>query len=60
MIRDVAAKRYAEAAYLIAHQGGNQDAWLSGLAAVAALFGDDRAHAVFENAACPPPKSKHS
>jgi F-type H+-transporting ATPase subunit delta len=53
VIRDVAAKRYAEAAYLLAKQDGKEDAWASGLAAVAALFGDDRAHAVFENARVP-------
>ena len=53
MIRDVAAKRYAEAAYLIARQDGKEDVWSSGLADVAALFGDDRARAVFENARVP-------
>ena len=53
MIRDVAAKRYAEAAYLIARQNGKEEAWSSGLADVAALFGDDRARAVFENARVP-------
>ena len=53
MIRDVAAKRYAEAAYLIARQDGKEDAWSSGLADVAALLGDDRARAVFENARVP-------
>ena len=53
MIRDVAAKRYAEAAYLIARQDGKEEAWSSGLADVAALFGDDRARAVFENARVP-------
>ena len=31
MIRDVAAKRYAEAAYLIARQDGTEAAWLEGL-----------------------------
>jgi F-type H+-transporting ATPase subunit delta len=53
VIRDVAAKRYAEAAYLIARQDGKEEAWSSGLAGVAALFGDDRARAVFENARVP-------
>lgn len=53
MIRDVAAKRYAEAAYLIASQDGKEDAWSSGLADVAALFGDDGARAVFENTRVP-------
>jgi len=53
VIRDVAAKRYAEAAYLIARQDGKEEAWSSGLADVAALFGDARARAVFENARVP-------
>jgi F-type H+-transporting ATPase subunit delta len=53
VILDVAAKRYAEAAYLIARQDGKEDAWSSGLADVAALLGDDRARAVFENARVP-------
>jgi F-type H+-transporting ATPase subunit delta len=53
VIRDVAAKRYAEAAYLIARQDGKEEAWSSGLVEVAALFGDDRARAVFENARVP-------
>lgn len=49
MIRDVAAKRYAEAAYLIARQDGKEDAWSEGLSAVAALFGDEQAEALFAN-----------
>lgn len=49
MIRDVAAKRYAEAAYLIARQDGTEDAWSQGLANLNALYGDPRAPAVFEN-----------
>lgn len=49
MITDVAAKRYAEAAYLIAQQEGTEDAWSSGLAAMAVLFGDEQARAVFES-----------
>jgi F-type H+-transporting ATPase subunit delta len=53
VIRDVAAKRYAEAAYLIARQDGKEEVWSSGLAGMAALFGDDRARAVFENARVP-------
>jgi F-type H+-transporting ATPase subunit delta len=54
VIRDIAAKRYAEAAYLIARQDGKEDAWSTGLAAMAVLFGDDRARAVFESARVPP------
>ncbi len=49
MIRDVAAKRYAEAAYLLARERGNEDAWSAGLAAMAALFGDHQAAALFES-----------
>jgi F-type H+-transporting ATPase subunit delta len=54
VIRDVAAKRYAEAAYLIARQDGKEEAWSSGLAAMAALFDDAQARAVFENTRVPP------
>jgi F-type H+-transporting ATPase subunit delta len=54
MIRDVAAKRYAEAAYLLARERGNDDAWSSGLAAIAVLFGDERAQPLFESTLVPP------
>jgi len=40
VIRDVAAKRYAEAAYLLAREDGKEEAWSQGLAAMAALFAD--------------------
>lgn len=49
MIREVAAKRYAEAAYLIAREDGKEEAWASGLRALAALFGDQQAQALLEN-----------
>jgi F-type H+-transporting ATPase subunit delta len=49
VIRDVAAKRYAEAAYLLARQDGTEEQWSAGLAGMAALFGDDQARALFEN-----------
>ncbi len=49
MIRDVAAKRYAEAAYLIATQDGKLDAWSDGLAAMAGLFGDEQASLLFQS-----------
>lgn len=49
MIRDVAAKRYAEAAYLIAREGDKEEEWSNGLEALAALFGDPQAAAMFEN-----------
>ncbi len=49
MIREVAAKRYAEAAYLIAQQDGKQDAWSSGLAIMGSLLGDQQAQGVFRS-----------
>ncbi len=49
MIREVAAKRYAEAAYLIAQQDGTEDAWMEGLQAMAVLFGDEQGQALMEN-----------
>ena len=54
MIRDVAAKRYAEAAYLLARERGNEEAWSDGLAAIDALLGDERAQALFESTRVPP------
>lgn len=53
MITDIAAKRYAEAAYLIAREDGEEEEWSQGLAAMAALFGDPRAGAMFENTRVP-------
>ena len=49
MIRDVAAKRYAEAAYLIARQDGTEEAWSAGLQAMSALFGHELGQAFMEN-----------
>ena len=49
MIRDVAAKRYAEGAYLIAQQDGTEEAWAAGLEAMSALFGDEQGRAFMEN-----------
>jgi F-type H+-transporting ATPase subunit delta len=43
MIPEPAARRYAEAAFLLAKEGGNADAWTSGLQAAASLFGDSDA-----------------
>jgi F-type H+-transporting ATPase subunit delta len=54
VIRDIAARRYAEAAYLLAKQEAKEEAWSTGLAAMAALFGDERARAVFESARVSP------
>jgi F-type H+-transporting ATPase subunit delta len=53
MIRDIAAKRYAEAAYLLAREEGKVDQWSAGLAAMSALFGDKQARMLFENRRVP-------
>lgn len=53
MIREVAATRYAEAAYLLAREEGKEDAWSAGLGAMAALFGDPQAHAFLVNTRVP-------
>lgn len=53
MIRDIAAKRYAEGAYLIAREEGTENAWSEGLQSLAALFGDPQAQAMFENTRVP-------
>ena len=53
MIRDITAKRYAEAALLLARESGNEEAWSTGLAAVAALYGDPQAQALLENTRLP-------
>ena len=52
MIQDVAAKRYAEGAYLIARQDGTEAAWLDGLTALAAL-GADEAQAFLQDSRVP-------
>ena len=54
MIRDVAAKRYAEAAYLIASESGTEEAWSDGLSAMSALYSDPQATAFFLNSRVPP------
>ena len=54
MIQDAAAKRYAEAAYLIAREDGKEDAWSEGLGALADLFGDPLAQAFLENSRVSP------
>jgi len=53
MIREVAAKRYAEAALLLAREKGNEETWSAGLAAVASLFSDPQAQATLENPRVP-------
>jgi F-type H+-transporting ATPase subunit delta len=54
VIPEPAARRYAEAAYLIAREKGAEDAWRDGLRAVAALFSDPAAQAFFANSRIPP------
>lgn len=54
MIQDVVAKRYAEAAYLIAREDGKEDVWLDGLTSMASLFGDPEAQAFLRNSRVPP------
>ncbi len=54
MIRDVAAKRYAEAAHLIARENGTEEAWSDGLRAMSALFSDAEAAAFLLNSRVPP------
>ncbi|HUF52615.1 MAG TPA: F0F1 ATP synthase subunit delta [Dehalococcoidia bacterium] len=49
----MAAKRYAEAADLIAREDGTGEAWAAGLRAMAALFGDADAVAFLENSRVP-------
>jgi F-type H+-transporting ATPase subunit delta len=53
VIRDIAAKRYAEAAFLLAREGGKVDEWSVGLAAMATVFGDKQARLLFENTRVP-------
>lgn len=47
MIPEPAARRYAEAAYLIAKEQGKEDAWQAGLQSIGALFGDAAAAPFF-------------
>lgn len=53
MIREVAAKRYAEGAYLIAREDGTEETWSEGLRALSALFGNERAELLFANPQVP-------
>jgi F-type H+-transporting ATPase subunit delta len=53
LIRDVAAKRYAEAAYLIAREAGTEPAWADGLRALATLYGDPQAADFLANSRVP-------
>ncbi len=53
MSRDVAAKRYAEAAYLLAREDGKQQAWSQGLAAMGALFADEQVRTLLQGRRLP-------
>ena len=59
MIRDVAAKRYAEAAHLIAREDGTEEAWSDGLQAMSTVFSDPDA-AVFLLSSGVPSKEKQA
>jgi F-type H+-transporting ATPase subunit delta len=59
LIRDVAAKRYAEAAYLIAQEDGTAEQWAEGLRALSSLCGDAGA-ASFLGSSRVPPKEKRA
>ena len=48
MIRDVASKRYAEAAHLIARENGTEEAWSDGVRAMSALYSDPDAQPVIQ------------
>jgi F-type H+-transporting ATPase subunit delta len=49
VIPEPAARRYAEAAYLLARQDGTADTWLEGLRSIETLFGDPEAEGFFAN-----------
>lgn len=50
MIREIAARRYAEAAFQIARDNGTEDAWSEGLERLAALMADPEVAAVMQAA----------
>ena len=54
MIPEPAARRYAEAAFLLAKDGGNADAWSSGLQGISTLFGNEDAARFFANTSVSP------
>jgi F-type H+-transporting ATPase subunit delta len=53
MYAEPAARRYAEAAHLIAREEHKEDEWTAGLRAIAALFGDEGAERFFANSSVP-------
>ena len=46
MIREIAARRYGEAAFDIARETGSEDAWSQGLSLMATVFSDPQVEAV--------------
>jgi F-type H+-transporting ATPase subunit delta len=58
MIPEPAARRYAEAAFLIASEEGTSEAWSAGLQAAAALFSEPGAARFFANTRVPADKKR--
>lgn len=58
MIPEPAARRYAEAAHLLATEDGKRDEWLAGLQALSALFGDPAAQRFFASSRVPAEKKR--
>ena len=50
MIREIAARRYGEAAFQIARDGGTEERWSEGLALMASIFSDAEVAAVMQEA----------
>lgn len=50
MIRQIAARRYAEAAFQIAREQGTEERWLEGLSLMAAVFSDPEVVRVMQEA----------
>jgi F-type H+-transporting ATPase subunit delta len=50
VIREIAARRYAEAAFQIAREQGTEERWSEGLSLIAAVFSDPEVEAVMKEA----------
>ena len=50
MIREIAARRYGEAAFQIARDGGTEERWTEGLSLMAAVFSDPEIAALMQEA----------
>jgi F-type H+-transporting ATPase subunit delta len=53
VIREIAARRYGEAAFQIAREAGTEDAWSQGLALMAAAFSDPQVESVMSETRIP-------